>query len=63
MNRESDVMGVTDDFRFVRASLLLTCENCGHTGLHPSQIAAVKPRNHSVMLCENCLPDPPEEWT
>ena len=60
---ESDVMGVTkDSMRFIRASGLYTCENCGETGLHISQVAAVRPSDHAVMICTTCMPEPPEGW-
>jgi len=59
----SDVMGVTkDSMRFIRASGLYTCESCGETGLHISQVAAVRPKDHAVMICSQCMPEPPEEW-
>ena len=60
---DSEVTGVTEESnRFVRASNLLNCENCSNTGLHPAEIAAVRPRNHAVMLCKKCMQEPPGEW-
>jgi len=38
------------------------CENCGNVLDNPDEIMAVKPRNHAVMVCSSCLPEPPEEW-
>jgi hypothetical protein len=48
---------------FQRASELpyIECEWCGHEVTH-EEIAAVTPRSHAVMMCENCMPNPPEGW-
>lgn len=62
---ESTVMGVTQDsLTFVRANDLLDCEGCENTALHPAEITAVRPRDHAVMMCIECMPKPeiPEEW-
>ena len=62
---ESEVTGVTDDSghgHFTRASHLYECCNCEANGLTEQEIAAVRPRDHAVMLCNECMPDPPEEW-
>ena len=61
---EPEVTGVTTceyPVRFVRASNLLTCEWCGNTGLHPSEVAAVRPRDKAIMMCSECEPEP-EGW-
>lgn len=61
---EPEVTGVTTEYpvRFTRASNLLRCEWCGNTGLLPSQVAAVRPRDTAVMMCPECLPEPPGGW-
>jgi len=38
------------------------CEWCDSEITDMEEIAAVRPRNHAVMMCSNCMPDPPEEW-
>lgn len=55
--QDSDLMGVREEsLCFVRATDMLRCEWCNTSALHPSQVLAVKPRNHSVVLCTNCVP-------
>lgn len=62
-NQGYSVTGVTQEYPcFVPASQLVTCEWCGNRGVHPAEIEAVKPENHAVMMCNKCMPEPPEEW-
>ena len=51
------------DELFTAASELpyIECEWCGHEVTH-EEAKAVRPRDKAVMMCENCMPDPPEEW-
>lgn len=62
---EPEVTGVTTDceypVQFTRASNLLNCEWCGTTGLLPTEVAAIRPRDKAIMMCKNCEPEP-EEW-
>jgi hypothetical protein len=58
---DGEVMGVTEPSYFTRASQLIQCEWCGETGLLPSDVYAVKPHTHTVMMCSNCVPEQ-REW-
>ena len=51
------------DELFTAASELpyIECEWCGHEVTH-EEAKAVRPRDKAVMMCENCMPDPPEGW-
>jgi ribosomal protein L32 len=61
MNPNSEVTGVTQETGFIRASQLIECKNCGEYK-HPEKTAAIRPKDHAVMLCKDCMPEPPEEW-
>ena len=51
------------DELFTAASELpyIECEWCGHEVTH-EEAKAVRPRDKAVMMCKNCMPDPPEGW-